>query len=87
MAVLFNFPNCEQDPLQLDKVPLKSFGLAPFKFHNETSLENLPVINIFEKLLPCETCVFCQTCPCKPVEYTRQYEISLQEGSKTNIFR
>ena len=58
---------------------LKSFGLAPFTFHNETSLL-ISVINIFEKLLPCETCVFCQTCPCKPVEYTRRKHIDVTEA-------
>ena len=62
MAALFNFPNCEQDLLQLDKVPFEVIWLGTIQVSQRDLTGALPVINIFEKLLPCETCVFCQTC-------------------------
>ena len=79
MAVLFNFPNCEQDLLQLDKVPFEVIWLGTIQVSRDLT-GAVPVINIFEKLSHCETCVFCQTCPCKPVEYTRRYTNTFKDS-------
>ena len=61
MAALFNFPNYQQDLPQLDKVPFEDIWLGTIQVSQRDLTGALPVINIFEKLLPCETCVFCQT--------------------------
>ena len=52
MAALFNFPNCEQDLLQLDKVPFEVIWLGTIQVSRRDLTGALPVINIFDKLLP-----------------------------------
>ena len=52
MVALFNFPNCEQDLLQLDKVPFEVIWLGTIYVSYRDLTGALPVINIFGKLLP-----------------------------------
>ena len=87
MAALFNFSKCQQDLLRLDKVPFEDIWLGTIQVSQRDLAGALPVINIFEKLLPCETYVSAKPVPCKPVEYTRRFPWSfLKQDKRKTLF-